>query len=56
MTKKDMKIDMSLMGIVYVAMAYPNPITFKFSILLIVMLAFEARETISFHKVTIAII
>lgn len=44
------------MGIVYVAMAYPNPITLKFSILLIVMLAFEPRETISFHRVTIAII
>ncbi|KEH22591.1 putative plant self-incompatibility S1 [Medicago truncatula] len=37
-------------------MAYQNPITLKFSILIIVILAFEAREITSYSRVTVTII
>jgi hypothetical protein len=45
----------SLVGIVHTTMAVPSLITIKFSILLIILLAFEARETIAigFSNVTV---
>jgi len=51
-------IDICLAGIVDLGMAYQNPITLKFSILILVILAIEARESTSglYSRVTVTII
>jgi len=52
------KIDIYLAGIVHLALANQNSINLKLSILLIVILAFAARETLAYFwgKVTVTII
>jgi len=51
-----MKIDRSIVDIVYLSMAIPNQITFKLTVFLFKILSFDARETIaSYSRVTVSI-